>query len=359
MSSIEELRNEIDRIDEELLTLLSRRVELARRIGELKRRQGLPIIDLEREERVIAKSMDLAKSLGLDPELMNLAIRAIIGICRKAQTPLRVAFLGPRGSFSEEAALKAFLDSGVELQPMPSIRDVFRAVEAGDSDYGVVPVENSIEGGVKETLDLLQETSLRICGEVKVRISLNLVARPGTRLEDVRIVLSHPHALAQCRSFLSRVLKNARLEGCSSTAEAVRKAVSLDDAAAIASRNAATLYGGVILASDIQDVKDDVTRFFVMGKARIGWARGCKTSIIFRLQHRPGSLYEALSIFASRKINLTRIESRPVKERPWEYLFHVDFEGDLERDERCVEALKELKEKTLFLKVLGSYGELG
>jgi len=356
MASIEELRRRIDEIDGRLLELLSERVEVARRIGELKRKLGAPIADQAREAEVISRGLRLAEKLGIDPELTGIMLRAMIGICRKAQTPTRVSFLGPRGSFSEEAALKAFLDLGPELKPMPSIPDVFRSVEVGDADYGVVPVENSIEGGVKETLDLLSRTPLRVCGEVQVRISLNLIARPGTRLQDVRLVLSHPHALAQAREFLSRVLGGARIEGCPSTAEAVKRALELENAAAIASRTAASIYGGSILASDIQDVKDDYTRFFVVGRGRLGRGRGSKTSIIFRLPHRPGSLYEALSIFASRKINLTRIESRPVKERPWEYLFHVDFEGDCEREERCAEALRELEGKALFLKVLGSYG---
>ena len=359
MTSIDELRREIDDLDRKLLNLISKRIELAKRIGELKKRENLPAVDLKREEEILSRGEELARSLGLDQDLVLIALRAIIGICRKAQSPLKASYLGPRGSFSEEAALKAFLSRGVELNPMPSIREVFRAAEVGDVDYGVVPVENSIEGGVKETLDLLVETPLRVCGEVQVRISLNLIARPGTRLEEVKLVLSHPHALAQCRGFLSRVLRNARLESCSSTAEAVRKAMEIEGAAAIASKNAAVLYGGEVLASDIQDVRDDVTRFFIVGRDRLEGSGRRKTSIIFRLRHQPGSLYDALSTFASRRINLTRIESRPVKERPWEYLFHVDFEGDGEKDERCVEALRELEEKTLFLKILGSYEELG
>ncbi|RLF99408.1 MAG: prephenate dehydratase [Thaumarchaeota archaeon] len=356
MTSIEELRRKIDEIDSKLLELLSERVELARRIGALKRKLGASIVDKAREDEVVSRGLKLAEKLGIDLELAGIMLRTIIGICRKVQTPMKVSFLGPRGSFSEEAALKAFLDLGAELKPMPSILEIFRSVEVGDADYGVVPVENSIEGGVKETLDLLSRTSLKVCGEVQVRISLNLIARPGMKLQDIKLVLSHPHALAQAREFLNRVLKNARVESCPSTAEAVRRAVELKNAAAIASKTAASIYGGSILVSDIQDVKDDYTRFFIIGRKRLERGRGSKTSIIFRLPHKPGSLYEALSIFASRKINLTRIESRPVKDRPWEYLFHVDFEGDCEGEERCAEALRELEGKTFFLKILGSYG---
>jgi chorismate mutase/prephenate dehydratase len=358
MSELEELRRMIDEVDAGILHLVARRVEIARRIGELKRTSGLPVADLEREEEVLRRGGELAEALKIDKELISIALRALIGICRRAQSPGRVSYLGPRGSFSEEAAFKALLSRGLEPHPMPTIRDVFRAVESGDAEYGVVPVENSIEGGVKETLDLLAETPLSVCGEVQVRISLNLIAKPGTRLEDVQAVMSHPTALAQCRGFLSRTLRNVRVEDCPSTADAVRRALELDGAAAIASKIAAAVYGGEIIANDIQDVKDDVTRFFVMGRGRLAGSGRRKTSVIFRLQHRPGSLHEALSIFASKRINLTRIESRPVKERPWEYLFHVDFEGDGEEDERCIEALRELGEKALFLKILGSYEEL-
>lgn len=359
MDELDELRRMIDEVDAEILRLVARRVELARKIGELKKSGGLPVADLEREEDVLRRGGELAEAIKIDRELTLIALRALIGICRRAQSPGRASYLGPRGSFSEEAAFKALLSKGLEPYPMPTIRDVFRAVESEDAEYGVVPVENSIEGGVRETLDLLVETPLRICGEVQVRISLNLITRPGMKLKDVNLVLSHPAALAQCRGFLSRVLKSVRVEDCPSTAEAVRRALELDGAAAIASKMAAAIYGGEILASDIQDVKDDVTRFFVIGRRKLKGLGKVKTSIIFRLQHRPGSLYEALSTFASKRINLTRIESRPVKERPWEYLFHVDFEGDGEEDERCVEALRELGEKALFMKILGSYEELG
>lgn len=355
---VDELRKRIDRIDREILELLARRVEVAKKIGELKREAGLPIADHEREREVVERGIKLAEQLGLDVGLIEIILNAVIGMCRKIQGGIKVAFLGPRGSFSEEAAVKAFLSRGAELYPMPTIRDIFRAAECGDVEYGIVPVENSLEGGVGETLDLLAETSLKICGEVKIRISMNLIARPGLKLHEVRAVLSHPHALGQCREFLGRVLSHAEIKTCSSTAEAVKRALEIDGAAAIGSRLAAILYGGEILASEIQDAKDNFTRFLILGRERLEGAVGCKTSIIFRLPHVPGSLYGALSVFASRKINLTRIESRPVKGKPWEYLFHVDFEGDPESDERCREALRELEEKALFLKVLGCYGEV-
>jgi len=354
---IEGLRSEIDEIDREIINLISRRVEVSKRIGELKKRLGLPAVDLGREAEVLRSRRELAARLSLDVELVDLAFKAIVGMCRRVQRR-RVAFLGPRGSFSEEAAARAFLKEGGELQPMPSIGDVFRAVELGDADYGVVPVENSLEGGVGETLDQLVETPLRICGEVKVKASLCLIARPGTSLQEVELVLSHPHALNQCRAFLSKALRHARVEVRSSTAEAVREAVLLERAAALGSRAAAILYGGEVLASDVQDSKESFTRFLVLGRERLQGTVGSKTSIIFKLPHTSGSLYNALQPFASRGINLTRIESRPARGELWSYVFHVDFEGDCERDEPCREALEDLKGRTLFLKVLGSYGEV-
>mgnify|MGYP000011620354 CR=1 FL=1 len=201
MNSLDDLRNRINEVDREILRLLSKRVELARKIGELKKMKGIPIVDYERELEVLARGRKLAEELGLDKELVELALRAIIGICRKAQSPLKVAFLGPRGSFSEEAAVKAFLSQGAEFHPMPSIRDIFRAAECGDVEYGLVPVENSLEGGVGETLDLLVDTSLRICGEIKIKISMNLIARPGLKLQDIKLVLSRP--LISCPSLSS------------------------------------------------------------------------------------------------------------------------------------------------------------
>lgn len=273
---------------------------------------------------------------------------------------LKVAFLGPRGSFSEEAILKVFRLEEVELYPKPGIDEVFQAVESNEADYGVVPVENSIEGGVHETLDLLAKTTLRVQCEVQVKVSLHLVARGGTKLDDIKLIVSHPYALAQSKRFL-RKLRGVKIEPCSSTAEAAKRASMSRGVAALASRLAASVYGLKVLVENVQDYNQNITRFFVLGRASMPLevvrttASDYKTTLIMLLPHRPGALYKALEPFARREINLTRIESRPVQSKPWEYLFHLDFEGSIEADENCKKAVEELKERALTVTVLGSY----
>ena len=357
VEELERLRRLIDEVDGEILRLLKRRADLVKSIAEMKRRLNMPLIDLARETVVLTRVEEWARSQGLDVELALIAFRAAMGLCKRAYRELEVAFLGPRGSFSEEAALKAFLGEGAKLRPISTIRGVFEVVERGSADYGVVPIENSLEGGVGETLDLLAETELKVCGEVEVRVSLNLIAKPGTRLEEVHTLLSHPHALGQCRSFLRATLRGVRVRTCSSTAEAVKRAVSSQGVAAIGSALAALIHGGEVLMKGVEDFKDNYTRFLVVGRERVERGVGCKTSVVFKLPNTPGALHRALSPFASRSINLTCIMSRPTRRRPWEYMFYLDFEGG--GDERCVEALKELEERALQVKVLGSYGKLG
>jgi prephenate dehydratase len=284
--------------------------------------------------------------------LTLLAFKAIMGLCKKVQERMKVAFLGPRGTFSEEAALKAFLSEGARFEPFTTLSGVFEAVERGSVDYGAVPIENSIEGFVGETLDLLAKSDMRVCGEVEVRVCLNLIVKPGAKLEDVSMVISHPQALNQCRSFLRSILRDVEVRECSSTAEAVKKVMNSDGVAAIGSSLAATIYGGEILMRCVEDFKDNYTRFLIIGRKRIERAVGRKTSVIFEVPNTPGSLHKALSPFASRGINLTCIVSRPVKNKPWEYMFYLEFEGD---DEKCLE---ELKERTSYVKVLGTYGKL-
>ncbi|MEM4848113.1 MAG: prephenate dehydratase, partial [Ignisphaera sp.] len=279
------------------------------------------------------------------------------GIALKALKPIVVGFLGPRGSFAEEACLKVFSSQGVNLIAYTSIRDVFRGVEAGEIDYGVVPLENSLEGSVGETLDMLAQTSAKICGETEVKISLNLIAKPGTKIENIKVVLSHPMALAQCRNFIYTKLKNVVVETRSSTSEAVKEAVEREGVAAIGSELAAKIYGGEILIKGIEDYRENYTRFIVIGYKPLDIGVSVKTSIILTLKDVPGSLYRALEPFATRGINLTKIESRPIKGRPWEYMFFIDFTGSIE-DPVVREAIDELTSRTTSIKVLGSYRKI-
>ncbi|MEM3574144.1 MAG: prephenate dehydratase [Candidatus Bathyarchaeia archaeon] len=268
--------------------------------------------------------------------------------------PMRIAYLGPRGTFCEEAARKYASRLVAVLIPMPDIADVFQSVSDGGADLGVVPLENSIEGSVGLTLDLLLESDLWICGEIDLRISHNLIAKPGTRMEDIRVLASHPQALAQCRKFIASRLPKVEMIEASSTSRAVELIKGIEGAAAIGTELAAELNGMEILERGIEDSKNNFTRFLAISKADFPPTGSDKTSIIFSVENKPGALYRALEEFAKRDINLTKIESRPTKRRPWEYVFYVDFEGHRE-DEKCKEALECLRLKASFLKVLGSY----
>lgn len=264
-----------------------------------------------------------------------------------------VAFQGEKGAYSEEAAHKHF-GGQVEAQPFRTLREVFAQVEAKAADYGIVPAENSIEGIVNQTYDLLLESPLKICGEVKIRIAHRLLALPGTGLRDVRVVYSHPQALAQCSRFLeSHNLDSAPSYDTAGSAKMIREK-HLHGAAAIASERAAQVYDLVVLREGIEDYPENFTRFFTIGPKDAPASGQDKTSVVFGTPHTPGSLHSALGELAARQVNLMKIESRPIRTTPWEYHFFVDFAGH-RSDPQCVEALGALGRVTTFLKVLGSY----
>ena len=263
-----------------------------------------------------------------------------------------VAYLGPEGTFCELAARKYF--TGGTLVPYLSVVDVFIAVEDEDAKYGVVPVENSTDGSVPVTLDCLLESKVMVCGEVELKIVHNLIAKPNTDLSKIEVILSHPQALAQCRQFLRNMFPKAELREVSSTARAVEMLRNVIKAAAIGSEIAAERNNMVVIRRKIEDEPNNVTRFFVLGKKDAEPTGKDKTSLIFSTKHVPGSLYRVLEVFAARGINLTRIESRPEKKSPWNYVFYVDFEGH-RADTKVKEALDILGERCTYVKVLGSY----
>lgn len=267
---------------------------------------------------------------------------------------MRVAFQGEIGAYSEMAVYSYFRSFPVKLKPCKYLSDVFRQVEGGEADYGVVPVENSIEGSVTQTYDLFLEHDLKVCGEVIVRIVHCLIAHHGMKLKDIRRVYSHPQALAQCRIFLEKL--NCEIIPAFDTAGSVKmiKEQGLKGAAAIASERAARIYGMDILAKDIGDSPNNYTRFFVLSKSDSPYTGKDKTSIIFSIKSYPGALYRVLGEFANKNINLTKIESRPTKQTPWEYNFYLDFEGH-RTEKHCQAALEAIRDKTNFVKVLGSY----
>ncbi|MEM2041264.1 MAG: prephenate dehydratase [Nitrososphaerota archaeon] len=266
---------------------------------------------------------------------------------------MKVAFQGEKGSYSEEAVIKHF-GAGAEPIPKRTISAVFSAVEVGEVDAGVVPIENSIEGSVTETYDLLLTTSLKVIGEIYLKIVHCLIGLPGTDIKSIKRVYSHPQAISQCRGYIASM--GFEYISIYDTAGAVKLIKETGDktAAAIASERAAEIYGMQILARSIEDYGRNYTRFLIIGKNNPPPGERCKTTVIFTLSHIPGALYQALGAFALRGINLTKIESRPTRSRPWQYNFYIDFEGSIE-EKHVKEALAELSSKTLFLKVLGSY----
>ncbi len=266
---------------------------------------------------------------------------------------IRVDYLGPRGSFTEEAALLCFPRRRSEFYDKTTIRDVFQTVNDWD-DFGVVPIENSIEGPVNQTLDLLWQYNLNIVGEAELAINHSLLAKPGTRMTRIRRVYSHPNALGQCSIFLRTNLPDAAHQEVESTSRAALLASKRPGTAAIAGQQAARVYGLIVLARRIQDHRNNYTRFIVISRKEPSKSGPAKTSLVFVTKHRPGALWRALEPFARERINLTKIESRPVKSRPWEYSFYVDFEGHI-RDQVPSRALKLLLQRTTFLKILGSY----
>ncbi|MCW4011065.1 MAG: prephenate dehydratase [Candidatus Bathyarchaeota archaeon] len=266
---------------------------------------------------------------------------------------MKVAFQGERGAYSETAVFQ-FFSAEAQSVPCQEFRDVFENVAKQETAYGVVPMENSIEGSVNQNYDLFLKYDLKVCGEVIVKIEHCLIANPGTAIADIKAVYSHPQALAQCRRFLEEL--GRELIPTYDTAGSVKmlKEKGLRDAAAVASERAAKIYNMQILAEDMADNPENYTRFFVLAKQDSAATGKDKTSIIFGAAHAPGSLYHALGEFAKRGINLTKIESRPTKQTPWEYNFYLDFDGH-RTEERCAEALKALKKYAAFIKVLGSY----
>ena len=345
------LRAGIDSADEEIVRLLDRRARLARRIGEIKQENGLEAYAPARERAVLNRVTAL--SAGDFPRTgLEAVFREIISSSISLEASLKIAYLGPEATFTHEAALRSF-GSSVELEPQATVAEVFTRVERGEAEHGVVPVENSMEGTVTHTLDELMNSPLKICGEVYLPVSQNLISSE-TSLERVSLVCSHPMALAQAASWLRRELPWAGLEDVDSTAGAARRAAGEPGVAAVGSVLAAGAHGLNVLARNIQDARTNATRFIVLGRAWAGRTGKDKTSVVFSVKDRPGVLRDALSAFAEVGINLTRIESRPSRKRAWTYVFFADFEGHPE-EERVRRALAALEEHCPYVSLIGAY----
>ena len=345
---LQNLRAEIDGIDDELLKLISRRAQLAQTIGRLK--QG-SVYRPEREAQVLRRIKE-ANPGPLSGEAAARLFREIMSACLALEKPLTVAYLGPQGTFSQAAALKQF-GHAAQTTDCASIDEVFRRVTASQVDYGVVPVENSTEGAIGRTLDLLLDTPLKICGEVVLRVHQHLL-RKAAGLENIKIVYSHPQSFAQCHEWLNQNLPNVKRVNAESNAEAARLAAEDEITAAIAGEGAAEHYRLHMVVQNIEDEPNNTTRFLVLGDHDATPSGRDKTSIVMAAPNQPGAMHDLLGPFARNGVSMTKLESRPSGAGLWEYVFYVDVEGH-QRDAPVANAIKELQGLAPFLKVLGSY----
>jgi chorismate mutase/prephenate dehydratase len=346
-----EWRARIDDIDRRLLELLNQRAALALEVGLAKREAGAPVHAPEREHAILERLVGLNRG-PLPTEAVQALWREIFSAARALQRPFRVAYLGPLATFTHQAALRRF-GASAEYVPLRSIPEVFAEVEHARAETGVVPVENSTEGVVSHTLDRLIDSELPICGEIQLEIHHNLLSL-ARELGEVKQVVSHPQALAQCRSWLDRNLPHAQSVEVGSTAAAAERALEEPSVAAIASGLAADLYQLPLLRERIEDLPHNMTRFLVIGRRPVGPTGRDKTSLLLSVKDEVGALYRILEPIAAARINLTKIESRPTRRRPWEYVFFVDFEGH-QAEPTAQQVLTALRERCLFVKVLGSY----
>jgi len=347
------VRTEIDGIDAELLRLLNQRARCAQKVGEIKAEHGDAgyIYRPEREAQVLRRLQEQNPGPLLG-ENITFFFREVMSACLSLEQPLGIAFLGPLGTFSESAATKHF-GHAARLLPQSSIDDVFREVESGHAQYAVVPVENSTEGAVGRTMDLLLGTQLKICGEVVLRIHQNLLTNE-TDLNNITRVYSHAQSLAQCHEWLNRMLPNAQRISVGSNAQAAQKASEEAGTAAIAGEAAAARYSLPRLAENIEDEPNNTTRFLVLGRHDAGPSGRDKTSLIMSAPNRTGALHELLLPLSTSGVSMSRLESRPARNALWEYVFYVDVEGH--RDDAPVKAaLDELARRAAYMKILGSY----
>lgn len=348
--NLDELRARIDALDAEIVARLNERARCALEIGRIKQGSDQPFYVPEREKAVFDR-LQQHNAGPLADEGLRAVYREIISATRALEKPTSVAFLGPRDTFSHMAAQRVF-GASAEYHPLASFKDIFTEVERRRIDYGVVPVESSIGGSVSDTLDLFVTSELTVVNEVLIHISQNLLS--NATMETIKRVYSKDNALLQCRLWLRANLPHAELVETPSTADAARRAADEEGAAAIASRLAAETYQLKILAEHIEDESHNYTRFFVIGRQEVKPTGNDKTAIVVAIKDRPGALYNLLLPFAEGDITLTRIESRPSRQKAWEYVFFIDLVGHA-RDPRVKEAIDRVAEMSRSVKVLGSF----
>jgi len=353
--SLPELRDEIDRLDKEILDRLNERARCALEVAEVKMRDSngeAPVFYRpEREAQVLRRMREINEG-PLTDEKVGRIYREILSACLALEEPLKVAYLGPEGTFTQMATKKQFGDSVIGM-PLVTVDDVFREVTSESCNYGVVPVENSTEGVISHTLDNFMSSNLRVCGEVELRVHHHLMVSPQAEGEIKRIY-SHQQTLGQCRRWLNGHYPNVPRLTATSNAEAARRVAEEKDAAAIAGDIAADIYDLKILSRQIEDESDNTTRFIVVGREDIGPSGNDKTSIMVSTHNQPGALYKLLEPFHRHGVSLTSIETRPSRTGMWSYVFFIDFEGH--RDDELIQTvLNEIDRDALEVKLLGSY----
>jgi chorismate mutase/prephenate dehydratase len=349
--ALEPLREEIDRIDSRILDLINQRLSIGKQVGAVKKEKGGQILDRSRERKVIENLWKINKGPA-DKDLLQYIFNVIITATREIQKPKTISFLGPKASYTHIATLNHFKHSGKFVE-QAGLFDIFRDVERNESHFGVVPVENSIEGAVNHTLDLFSDFNLNICAEHYEPISHDLLSITGEACH-VKTIYSHPQAIAQCKGWLKKKFSHVEVLETSSTSKAALMASENQDVAAIASRKAAHIYELLPVESKIEDYSGNVTRFLVIGKESPGKTGKDKTSIMFATSHVPGALFKALEPVDKAGLNMLKLESRPTRDQNWSYYFFLDIEGHVE-DSRVAKTIEQIKAYSLTLKVLGSY----
>lgn len=350
---LDAVRAQIDGIDHQIQTLIAERAQFARQVGKAKGKLAAAVdyYRPEREAQVLRRVVDRNDGPLSDTELVRL-FREIMSACLAQQEPLKIGYLGPEGTFSQQAVHKQFGHSAKGL-PLASIEEVFDEVAAGNADFGVVPVENSGQGTIQSTLDMFLTSPLKICGEVELRVHQYLLSRTG-RLDDIERVYSHGLSLAQCKQWLRENLPGVEKHAVVSNAEAVRRAKKSDDAAAIAGENAAHVYGMQVIAGPIEDRSDNTTRFLVIGRGAFPPSGNDRTSLMVFIRDQPGALYRILEPLARRDISMNRIESRPAHGALWQYAFFIEVNGHVD-ESPLKDALGEIDAFAGEVRVLGSY----
>lgn len=350
-------RNDISQIDNEILELLNKRGDIAQKIGEIKKLLKLEVYQPHREKEIIARIKE--QSSLLKPTNLEAIWKEIIGACKDIQGSIvKVGFLGPIGTFTHQAALDFFPNAGTEFIACKNILEIFENIEKDILEFGVIPIENSLQGTVRDTLDLLIEKDLIIYGEIELRIIQNLISMKDSDLSNIKNIYSHPQAFAQTRTWIKTNLPNVNLINTNSTAEAVHDIKELSDNsnAAIGTEFSSKIYDLKIINSKIEDNPSNYTRFLIISKEENKIKKGkIRTSIVYVTKHVPGALFHVLKLFADADINLLKIESRPRRKGRWEYIFLMDFEGDAKNDHKIQEVLEEMDQSVIWYKILGSY----